>query len=484
MKIAQVIVLSMLLSSTTAAQAPALRSHPEVASTIDLLERWITAIMEDRAVPGLAIAVVHDRETVWMRGFGYGDLERKIPMRTSTIFRIASITKTFTATATLVLRDEGKLHLDDPVVQYLPWFRLRRSDPEEPAITVRHLLLHTSGLPREAAFPYWTDHVFPSREQIREALPRQEPVYPPETRYKYSNLGIALLGEVVAAASGESYERFVTERLLEPLGMVSTSVFLTPEQRERLATGYGRRMPDGTRAVSPETEARGLAPAANISSSVEDMARYAAFHLSEDSSSPGSVLRPSTLREMHRVQWVYPGWRSGRALGFGVTKTDARITVGHSGWVAGHRSSLLMSPGEKTAVIVMVNADDAEPATVSTRALAMLAPAIQHALRADTAPAPPPQAWNRYKGTYVDPWGWRTDVLVYHGRLVLYDYSYPPEEDPTESLTDLSAEGEHTFRMTGANGSGELAVFELGPDGEVTRLKLGENYTYPVRNPE
>jgi len=483
MKRALSALLLALLAEPCAAQQPVLRIHPEVASTIELLEHWINATMEDQAIPGLAIAVVHGRETLWMRAFGYADLEQKIPLRTSTIFRIASITKTFTATGALMLRDQGKLRLDDPVVQYLPWFRLRNIEAEGPAITVRHLLLHISGLPREAAFPYWTDHVFPSREQIIEALPDQEVVYPAETRYKYSNLGIALLGEVVAAASGVSYERFLQERLLSPLGMQSTSVFLTEEQRPRLATGYGRRMGDGTRAVSPSTESAGLAPAANISSSLEDMARYAAFHLGEDSTAPGQPLRASTLREMHRVQWMNPGWKSGRALGFGVSKTDARLTVGHSGWVAGHRSSLLMSPEEKTAVVVLINADDAAPGRFSGRALAMLGPAIQQALRADAPPAPPAQAWNRYLGAYRDPWGWQTDVLVYRGRLVLYDYSYPPEEDPTQVLTELTPEGEHTFRMTGNNGSGERAIFELGPDGEVVRLKVGENYTYPVRTP-
>ena len=219
MNLARAAILSVLLAWPLAAQEQDLRSHPEIRSAVDLLERWITARMEDRAIPGLAIAVVHGHETLWMRGFGFADRERQTPVQPSTIFRIASITKTFTATATMILRDEGKLRLDDPVVMYVPWFRLRSSLPEEPAITIRHLLLHTSGIPREAAFPYWTDHVFPTREQIIETLPLQEATYPPETRYKYSNLGIALLGEVVSSASGMPYEQFIQERLLDPLGM-------------------------------------------------------------------------------------------------------------------------------------------------------------------------------------------------------------------------------------------------------------------------
>jgi len=246
--------------------------------------------------------------------------------------------------------------------------------------------------------------------------------------------------------------------------------------------GYGRRLANGSRERSPETFSAGLAPAANISSTVEDMARWAVFHLSEDSTAAGQPLRASTLREMHRLQWINPGWRSGRALGFSVSKTDQRVTVSHSGWVDGYRSHLVLSPEERTAVIVMINADDGDPEAVATRALAMGAPAIAAALQSP-APEPVPEAWGRYLGTYMDPWGWQTDVLIYRGRLVLYDYSYPPAEDPTGSLTDLTPVGDHTFRMTGENGNGELAVFELGPDGRVARLKVGENFTYPVRNP-
>lgn len=476
------LLLALLVGRATAAP-PQLRNHPDVASTIDLLERWIGATMADRGLPGLVIAIVYDREPVWMRGFGFADLERKLPMHTSAVFRMASITKTFTATAVLMLRDQGALRLDDPVVQYLPWFRIQSDYTDEPAITIRQLLLHTSGLPREAAFPYWTDHIFPSREEIRKKLPEQHATYPPDTRYKYSNLGITLAGEVVAAAAGTSYEAFVQERLLDPLAMSSTSVFLTPEQMERLAVGYGRRLTDGSRERSPGTSSAGLAPAANISSTVEDMARWASFHLGEDSTAAGQPLRASTLREMHRLQWINPGWRSGRALGFSVGKTDQRVTVSHSGWVGGYRSHLVLSPAERTAVIVMINADDGDPEAIATRALAMSAPAIAAAVRSAAPPESVPEAWDRYLGTYMDPWGWQTDVLIYRGRLVLYDYSYPPEEDPTGSLTELTPAGAHTFRMTGENGSGELAVFELGPDGQVMRLKVGENFTYPVRNP-
>src|SRR5207248_1942829 len=105
---------------------------------------------------------------------------RKVPAAPDTLYRIASISKLFTSTAILQLRDRGQLRLDDPVVAHLPWFALEGRGPDDPAITIRHLLTHTSGLPRESAFPYWTDLQFPTREQVVRALPRQRATYPPE----------------------------------------------------------------------------------------------------------------------------------------------------------------------------------------------------------------------------------------------------------------------------------------------------------------
>ena len=139
---------------------------PEVASNIKLLEAWIESQMAYRSVPGMSVGVVYDQTLIWARGFGYADVEKKIPATPATIYRMASVTKTFTATAIMQLRDAGKLSLDDPVVKHLPWFKVKSRFHDAPAVNIRHLLTHTSGLPREAAYPYWTDNFFPPLEQI------------------------------------------------------------------------------------------------------------------------------------------------------------------------------------------------------------------------------------------------------------------------------------------------------------------------------
>src|SRR3989442_8254857 len=202
---------------------------------------------------------------MWAKGFGYSDVDKKTPATPSTIYRMASVTKLLTATAMMQLRDHGQLGLDDPVAKYLPWFQIRNRYPDALPITIRHLLTHTSGLPRDAAFPYWMDNNFPTREQIMETLPNQEATFAPETKWKYSNLALSLAGEIVSVVSGEPYEHYVHTHILQPLGMQSSSIVLPEEHKSRLAVGYGRRIPDGNREVRPFMDCKGIAPAANLS---------------------------------------------------------------------------------------------------------------------------------------------------------------------------------------------------------------------------
>ena len=148
------------------------------------------------------MAIVHDQDLIWSRAWGSADLEANKPAEPDTIYSICSISKLFTSVAVMQLRDEGKLKLDDPVEKHLPWFDLKKTFPDSPPITIEGLLTHSSGLPRESDHPYWTgpDFPFPTREQIIERLSNQETLYPAETYFQYSNLGLTLAGEFAVAS--------------------------------------------------------------------------------------------------------------------------------------------------------------------------------------------------------------------------------------------------------------------------------------------
>jgi CubicO group peptidase (beta-lactamase class C family) len=477
-KLSMVIFLSIGISLTLFSQT-AIIDKPEVASNIKLFESWVKEQMDFNGYPGLSVGIVYDQQLIYAKGFGLCDRENKVPASPTTIYRIASITKTFTATALLILRDEGKLRLDDPVQKYLPWFKIKSKYADGGPITIEQLITHTSGLPRESAFPYWTDHNFPTREQMIEALSKQETIYAPSTKYKYSNLGLAIAGEVVAAAAGVPYEEFIQKRILTPLGMSSTSVQLSPEHKKRLAVGYAPRMLDGLRAFMPFTDAKGITPAANMSSTVEDFAKYISLHFREGKAGGNQILCGNTLKEMERVHWIQPSWKSAWGLGFGVRKSGDRVIVGHGGWVGGYRTQISFSPEEKIGIIVLSNADDCDPSVFINQIYSMLVPVIKRAVTPPVKPAVYDSAWVRYTGLFQDPWGWKTEFMIIENKLVMYDHSFPPSDDPKGGLVDLTPEGPRTFRKTGDNGDGELVVFELDAKGNIERVKVGENFVYP-----
>lgn len=473
------LLLPFLFVCTVQAQSTSIPEHPEVASNIRLLEAWIESQMAYKGWPGVSIGVVYDQKLIWAKGFGYADLEKKTPATPDTIYRIASNSKLFTSIAILKLRDEGKLQLDNPVAKHLPWSKIENKHPDAPVITIRHLLTHTSGLPQEAPFSYWTDFKFPTREQIVEKLPEQETIYPSETKWKYSNLALTLAGEIVSAVSGQSYAEYIHKQILEPLEMASTSVIFPDEYKSRLATGYGRRMPDGRRQIMPFTDCKGITPAANMSSTVKDLARFVSWQFRLRESGGTEIVKASTLKEMQRVHWLHPDWKSGWGLGFMVVHKEARDLVGHTGHVAGYQTYVSISPKEKVGVIALTNADDAldVPFSVVDGAFEWLAPAITNAVAPPKIEKADPK-WNKYVGKYRDIWA-DYAVLVMNGKLVLIK---PAKQDPTASMLTLIPAAEHTFRVDWegfAGLGGELVVFELGTDGKVVRIKLGENYIYP-----
>ena len=470
----------VIIFSIAFAQPSPITETPEVAAKIQLFGSWVDAQMKYYNLPGLTMGIVYDQELIWEKGFGFADLKKKTPATSQTIFHVASITKLFTSTAIMQLRDAGKLQLDDAVTKYLPWFKIKHRFPDAPEITIRHFLTHTSGIPREAAFPYWTDHNFPTLEQIIKALPNQETVYPSETKWKYSNLAMALLGQIVVSASCEEYETYIQNHILKPLAMNSTSVILSEQDRKKLVTGYGIRLPNGKREIMPFTDAKGLTPAANISSNVEDLAKFISLQFCEGKAGGKQILKGSSLKEMQRVHWLQPSWTSGWGLGFSIRKYGSRTLVGHGGWVAGNRTQIYFCPKEKIGVVVMSNSEDGSPSMFARRIFDVVVPAINEAVKLEPKVAKADPMWNKYVGKYQDPTKWEYLVMILNNELVLYGFDYPPEDNPESSIIKLTPEGEHSFRMTGENGNGELLIFEMDEKGKVKRIKKGENYIYPV----
>jgi len=190
--------------------------HPKVAQALRLAEAWLDATLAYERIPGVSVGVVVDQDLIWGRGFGWADVAVRRPAAADTIYGICWISKLFTAVAVMRERDAGRLRLDDPVAAHLPYFKLEATLPSSPPVTIRDLLTHSGGVPRESAQPYWTDpeFAFPTTEEIVRGLAGQRMIYPAERFYQYSNLGLALLGQVVERTSGEAYADYVRAHLI------------------------------------------------------------------------------------------------------------------------------------------------------------------------------------------------------------------------------------------------------------------------------
>ena len=456
----------------THAQFPA--ADPEVQAQIDLFSAWVEGQIEIRGLPGIVVGVVSGDDLVWAKGFGYADVAARRPMTTDTRFRMASHSKLFTATALMQLREEGKVRLDDPVTDYLPWFMPRRAAPDDPPITIEHLLTHSSGLPREAG-SHWTDYDFPTADEIRDLMPDRQAPFSPEVRWKYSNLAYTVAGMVVEQVSGMTWSDYLRQNIFTPLGMAASSVDL-PDPK--LATGYGIRMPDGSREIFPFVDARGMAAATGLTSTVEDMARFVSAQFRPGPRGGDRLLSTGSLREMHRVRMLETTWTRGQGIGFSVQRIDGKLFVGHGGGYPGYTTNTLIQLDDKVGVIVLTNTNDSNPAQISEQLMNTVGKAVASATAAKPAAVAWDSAWARFAGEYQGRNG-KTRVLVMNGRLV----SMNPWSGSIGEPTVLEPIGDGTFRMmapTGGGPVGEIVRF-VEEGGQVVRMVTGDSYVLRVR---
>jgi CubicO group peptidase (beta-lactamase class C family) len=346
-------------TSAAAASAPAASAKPAVpADALRVADLWLQAQVAYTRTPAFTAGVVMGQDLVWSKAYGHVDAAQTRPTPPDAIFSICSISKLFTSVAVMQLWEAGRLSLDDDVGKHLPQLAITRHDQDSGPITLRSLLTHSSGLPREAALDYWSGAApFPSREELYRVLATQRTYLPANQRYQYSNLGMTLLGEVVATVSGMPFDRYVAERILAPLGMQDTAPGLPMAQLDkRLPRGYGVVQRDGKRQEAPPFDTRAMVPMGGYVSTVPDLARFAQWQLRLLKQGGSELLRVSTLREMQRVQWQDDDGTQQRGLGFIVRRDGRSKVVWHSGLCPGYRALWQLLPNEELAMVTMGNA--------------------------------------------------------------------------------------------------------------------------------
>ena len=331
--------------------------------------RHYSHLAEAHDLPGLAYGLVVDDSLVFSGGTGFSNLAQSLTVDEHSLFRIASMSKSFTAMAILKLRDEGQLDLSDPVSAYLPEMKtLKYLSRDAPPITIFNLLTMTAGFPEDNP---WGDRFLDISddalmEQVADGISFSTA---PGTRYEYSNLGFGLLGQVISRVSGLSYQEYITRNILHPLGMKQTYYEYEEAPPEKLALGY--RLEDGEWIIEDLLHDGAFGAMGGLITSIRDFSKYISLHLSawppRNDPDTGPVKR-STIREMHQMynpRYYRDADRFGdtafpliRGYGYGLVAMkdqEGILEVGHNGGLPGFGSSYMFYPRHGIGIMAFSN---------------------------------------------------------------------------------------------------------------------------------
>jgi CubicO group peptidase (beta-lactamase class C family) len=327
----------------------------------NFLDDLLGSEMEEHHIAGAAISVVKDGKLFFAKGYGYADLEKGIPVDPEhTLFRIGSVTKLFTWTAVMQLVEQGKLDLDADINTYLD-FHIPDTYPEP--ITLKHLLTHTPGF-EDRFFEVLAsdaDSLVPTRDWLVSHMPAR--VRPPGMAAAYSNYGTSLAGYIVARVSGQPYDQYIQENILNPLGMMHSAAQSPIQTDLRAQASVGYTYEDGAFKPFPDYLGQpAFVPAAAISASATDMARFMIAHLQDgrygDANTPEArILKEATAQQMHNTLYTPDPRLSGTAYGFFDFSDNGQRTLGHSGESHPFNTLLLLLPDQNLGVFVSFNSE-------------------------------------------------------------------------------------------------------------------------------
>ncbi|HRR08877.1 MAG TPA: serine hydrolase [Rhodothermales bacterium] len=339
-----------MLPSVRSQEWAARQGYGEVAQK---LTAFIQHEMADKKIPGLTISLADGKDIVWARGFGRTDTTQRLLATPESVWRVASVTKLFTAVAIMQLVEKGVLALDTPISTYLP--DIRFNNPFEKPITLRHLLSHRSGILREPAVGSYFDPTTPSLATTLKSLSGTDVYFEPGTNLKYSNAAFTLLGYLIEKTSGMPYKTYIRNHILLPTDMPLSAIDLEPRLKPKMAVGYMWRY-DGQLFRAPIFD-MGIAPAAGLNTTMPDLARFAMMLYRGGVSPTGKqVIQASTLETMWTPQFT--DGKNGFGLGFYVSDFNGLKRIQHSGVQYGIATRFSAIPSEKLAVMVSGNLDN------------------------------------------------------------------------------------------------------------------------------
>jgi len=325
-----------------------------IADIIEQYRQEIPQRMQQENVSGLAIVVVDDQNILWAEGFGYTDWDEKILVTPSTLFSIQSMSKSFTATAAMFAVQDGLVDLDEPITTYLPDFHVNSIFEEHPEqkITLRMLLSHTAGFVHEAPIGGNNDLPGHTFEEHIASISDTWLVFPVGTRWAYSNLGIDLAGYIRQVRSGMPFTQYVQEKVLEPLGMMNSTLEI-----DQVRATADRAIGHSPIPLRPPAEFL-LIPSGGVWTTADNMARYLQFHINEGTFDGTRLLRQDLAETMYEPP-NSAALEAEYALGIGTADWQGTRRFQHGGGGFGFNSNMVWYPELKLGAVVLTNADNA-----------------------------------------------------------------------------------------------------------------------------
>jgi CubicO group peptidase (beta-lactamase class C family) len=451
-----------------------------VRETARYADTWVALRARTQRVPGVQVGVAVAGEVLLSSAHGFARLpgtnggdDAGEPLTTSHLFRIASHSKTFTATAVMQLVEAGKLRLDDTAGEHVA--ALEGTPIGER--TLAELLAHGGGVVRDSHDgDFWQlEREFPDAETLIAICLDDADVLERNERFKYSNIGYGVVGLVIEKASGLSYAEYMAEHVLGPLGLKDTGPELDASRSGEYAVGYTGLAAFDKRLPIDPVDTRGLASATGFWSTAEDLCRYAAGHVLGDE----RLLSDAGKRRMQRGEWEIEGTEQRYGLGFDIRKVGERRLIGHGGGFPGHITRTLLDPIDGLTVVALTNAIDGTALELALGIVKLVDAALAGAKEPDRD-SDEAVDLSSYTGRFGDLWG-IVDVVDLGGRLRLVA---PDQPDPTVMSEKLEVVDPDTLRITEAAGfasPGETVRYTRC-DGAIEKVAFGGVTAVPLED--
>ena len=325
------------------------------------INSFVEGVMTNYNIPGLAIGVVKDGQILYTKGYGYKNIETKEPITDICLFHMASISKPFVATAVMQLVQAGKIDLDAPVIQYLPYFKL--NDPRYKHITVRQMLTHTSGMPDVEDYE-WEKPQYDDNALTRYvlSLDRKQLISDPGEKFRYSNMAYEVLGNMIAKVSRMSFEDYMKQNILEPLDMQRSTFFKGKASKILCTYPHVWKLKTEVSEVYPYNRAH--APSSTLHSNAVEMCQWAIANLNRGEYNNNRILDATGFNQLWKP-YSDACKENKVGLSWFLRENNGVFIVHHGGGDVGYSTQLSLKPREMTAVVVLSNYDKTPAAQIS-----------------------------------------------------------------------------------------------------------------------